>query len=92
MAGITAAQVAHVAKLAKLNLSDAEIKKFQKQLAQVLDYVSELQKVDTTKIEPTSQTTGLINQTRADQIEPTQGLNLENDYFIVPRLIEKDDF
>jgi aspartyl/glutamyl-tRNA(Asn/Gln) amidotransferase C subunit len=92
MATITVAQVAHVAKLAQLKLSAAEIKKFQKQLAQVVNYVSELQKVDTSKIEPTSQTTGLTNQTRADQVDPNQGLNLENDYFIVPRLIEKDDF
>lgn len=53
--------VKHVAKLAKLELSDHEINKFSKQLSEIVTYVKELEKVDTSKVEPTSQTTGLEN-------------------------------
>lgn len=65
---LTTQQVKHIARLAKLTLNLKEIKKFQKQLSEILDYVNILQKVDTQKIEPTSQVTGLENVFRKDQI------------------------
>ena len=51
--------VPHVAKLANLSLTAQEIKKFEKQLSEILDYVKKLDEVDTVEVEPTSQTTGL---------------------------------
>jgi aspartyl-tRNA(Asn)/glutamyl-tRNA(Gln) amidotransferase subunit C len=66
MSKLTNTEVLHVAKLAKLNLSEEEIEKFTTQLSSVLDYINELNEVDTSNIEPTSQTTGLENVKRDD--------------------------
>jgi len=60
-------EVKHVAKLAKLTLSLSEVKKFQKQLSEVLDYFKVLDKAKTENIEPTAQITGLENVFREDK-------------------------
>ncbi len=62
------AQVQKVAKLASLPLSKEEEEKFSKELSETLDYVNQLEQVDTTGIETTSQVTGLENITREDVI------------------------
>lgn len=64
-------QVKHVARLANLNLTSKELKKFQKQLSSILEYVNQLNKVDTKGVEPTSQVTGLENVIREDKITPS---------------------
>lgn len=58
--------VPHIAKLANLQIKQEEIKKFEKQLSEVLEYVKKLDEVDVTGIEPTSQVTGLENILRED--------------------------
>ena len=63
--------VSHVAKLANLPLSNEEKKKFEKQLSETLDYVKQLEEIDTKGIEPTSQVTGLENVTREDVAKPS---------------------
>lgn len=63
--------VSHVAKLANLPLNDKEKKKFANQLSSILDYVVQLEKVDTKGVEPTSQVTGLENVTRDDNPSPS---------------------
>lgn len=63
--------VSHVAKLANLPLTDEEKKKFEKQLSETLDYVNQLNEIDTKGVEPTSQVTGLENVTREDVIKPS---------------------
>ncbi len=63
--------VNHIAKLANLTLEKDEVEKFQKQLSEVLDYISRLNELNTTDIEPTSQVTGLENVTRDDKIKPS---------------------
>lgn len=75
MAKLTADEVKHVAKLAKLNLTDAEIKKYASQLSVIVEYISELSKVDTSDIEPTSQTTGLENVKRPDMANASNYLS-----------------
>ena len=45
--------VQHIAKLARLGLTEDEIKKFQKDLSSVLDYFKSLKEIDVSKIEPT---------------------------------------
>jgi aspartyl-tRNA(Asn)/glutamyl-tRNA(Gln) amidotransferase subunit C len=64
---LTEEEVRHVAKLARLKLTSSEVKKFQKQLSEVLDYVEILKKLDTSGVEPTSQVTGLENVFREDK-------------------------
>ncbi|HCW32458.1 MAG: glutamyl-tRNA amidotransferase subunit C, aspartyl-tRNA(Asn)/glutamyl-tRNA (Gln) amidotransferase subunit C [Candidatus Peregrinibacteria bacterium GW2011_GWE2_39_6] len=62
-------QVRHVAKLARLALSEVEVVKFSKQLSAVLDYMAILNEVDTEGVAPTSQVTGLKNVDRVDEIK-----------------------
>ena len=66
---LTKQQVEHVAKLARLGLSEKEVEKFQTQLSGILDYVELLNEVDTEGVEPTAQVTGLVNVTREDKVK-----------------------
>ncbi|MBI5413665.1 Asp-tRNA(Asn)/Glu-tRNA(Gln) amidotransferase subunit GatC [Candidatus Peregrinibacteria bacterium] len=65
---LTKEQVQHVAKLARLGLSEAEIAKFQTQLSGILDYVEQLNEVNTDNVAPTAQVTGLTNVMREDKV------------------------
>ena len=66
---LTKEEVLHIAKLARLELKAEEVEKFRTQLSEILEYVGQLSKVDTTGIEPISQITGLQNVTREDRVE-----------------------
>lgn len=100
MSKLSADEVKHVAKLSNLNLEEDEISTLQKQLSSVIDYIEELQEVDVEGVEPTSQTTGLINVTREDHVNPERVLSQENatleadkvhnGYFVVPAVINKE--
>lgn len=68
----------HIAKLSKLDLSREEVRKFQKQLSSILGYIKLLDEVDTTKVEPTTQTTGLKNVYQED--EPQNALEGKNGF------------
>jgi aspartyl-tRNA(Asn)/glutamyl-tRNA(Gln) amidotransferase subunit C len=64
-------KVEHVAKLANLFLSDGEIRIFQKQLGEILDYVQQLNNIKADGVQPTSQVTDLKNVFREDRIGPS---------------------
>lgn len=68
MAKFTRQDILKLAKLAKLQLSDAEIDQFTGEISEILGYVEQLQSVDVTGLEPTSQVTGLKNVTRSDTV------------------------
>ncbi len=70
-AKLTKEKVKHVARLAGLTLSEKEVNKFQKQLSDILDYVAQLDEVDVSKVEPTSQVTELENVSREDKPAPS---------------------
>lgn len=74
MAKLKRSDVVHVAELANLDLSDEEIAKYLPQLDRVIEYVGSLSEVDTKNIEPTSQTTGLSDVVRRDEIAPDERL------------------
>jgi aspartyl-tRNA(Asn)/glutamyl-tRNA(Gln) amidotransferase subunit C len=59
--------VRYTAQLARLNLSEEEIAKFQTQLSHVLDYVEKLRAVDVSGVEPTAHTNPIFNIFRADE-------------------------
>lgn len=63
-------QIKHIAKLARLGVSDVEAEKFSKQLSSILGYVELLNEVDVTDVLPTSQVTGLQNVMREDTVKP----------------------
>lgn len=64
---ISKKDVEHIAKLARLGLSDKEKDKYSKELSEILDYMKKLSRVDTKSIEPTAQVTGLENIFRKDE-------------------------
>ena len=64
---ISKEEVKHIAKLARLGLSEKEIEKFQKELSSILDYVEKLKKVDVAKIEATSHPLAVENVMREDE-------------------------
>lgn len=68
---LTEKEVRHVANLANLKLTPKELKKFQKQLSSILEYVNQLDKLNTKNVEPTSQVTGLENVFREDKVTPS---------------------
>lgn len=68
---LTNDQVKHVAKLANLTLTQEEVLKFADQLSETLSFVEQLERVDTTNIEPTNQVTGLTNVLREDETAPS---------------------
>ena len=70
-------QVRHVAKLARVKLSDEEVKKFRPQLLKVLDYMDILNEVKTDKIPETSQVTGLSNVMEKDEVLTAQSTREE---------------
>jgi aspartyl-tRNA(Asn)/glutamyl-tRNA(Gln) amidotransferase subunit C len=70
-------QVKHVAKLARLKLTDEEIERFSGQLSGIFDYMDVLNDIDTDGVLETSQVTGLENVTEEDEIqEKTDGAKL----------------
>ena len=61
--------IEHLAKLANLTLTESEKKKLGQQLTEILDYVRQLDKVETKGVAPTSQVTGLENVFRQDEMQ-----------------------
>lgn len=66
---ISKEDVLHVAKLARLELTENEAIKFSRQLSDVFKYMEILNEVDTKDVEPTSQVTGLKNIDREDVVK-----------------------
>jgi len=89
-------EVEHVAKLARLSLSDQEKKLYAEQLAKIIDYFDQLKAVDTEGVEPLCHALSVLNVMREDQVVPPPGRELmlrtapaqENGYFRVPRIGE----
>lgn len=78
MAKLTESDILHVARLAKLTLSKKEIGVYLKQLVKVVAFIGELGKIDTSGLEATSQTTGLENVYRVDELRPEEVLPRED--------------
>jgi len=58
---LTKEEVQHVAELAKLQLSEAELEEYAGQLGQILTYAQQIQSVDTSAVAPTPQVLPLTN-------------------------------
>ena len=92
---IDAAQVRHIARLSRLKLSDEEIRLFSKQLAEILAYMRQLERVETEGVEPMAHPFPLTNVLRDDQPHETftaeQALanapERAGDFFKVPKIL-----
>jgi aspartyl-tRNA(Asn)/glutamyl-tRNA(Gln) amidotransferase subunit C len=68
---LTLQDVEHVARLARLRLSPAELEKMRDQLSNILDHFQMLQQIDVSTAPPTAQVTDLVNVLREDEIRPS---------------------
>ena len=92
---ITSEEVLYVANLARLEISAAEIEKLTGQIGEILDYVDQLNQVDTTGISGTSHAVPLTNAFREDVVQPhlaredalANAPQQEDGGFIVPKVI-----
>ena len=66
---ITVKDVEHVAKLARLELTEEEKIKFTTQLGDVLKYVDQMNEVDTTGVEPMAHAIDFVNVMREDAVK-----------------------
>ena len=96
MAGNSNLDVAYVAKLARINLSEDEAKIFQKQLDDVLKYVEKLRQVDVTDVDVAADAPAAFNVFRddlpRDWFTAKQALSnaprQTNGLFVVPKVVE----
>jgi len=87
--------VAHVAKLARLTMSERELDMFTDQLGQVLDHASDMNALDLKDVVTTAHPFGLINVVRADEVRPgldhdavmAMAPDAEDGRFAVPRIL-----
>jgi aspartyl-tRNA(Asn)/glutamyl-tRNA(Gln) amidotransferase subunit C len=97
---LTEEQVRHVADLANLSLSDAEVRKFQADLDEILGHMERLNEIDTEGVQPMTQVLYEAGDTatlRADLVRAPLGTEaaLANapqpgaGYFKVPKVIER---
>lgn len=95
MSKITADDVRKVAQLARLELPEETIATYTGQLERILDYVDQLQAVDTEGVAPTTRAVEVVNATRDDRVETTdmredllnQAPLREGDFFRVPKIL-----
>ena len=95
MSRITADDVRKVAKLARLDLPEEKITTYTGQLESILEYVGQLQAVDTTDVPPTTRAVEVVNVTREDGVNPThvreeilnQAPQREQDFYRVPKIL-----
>jgi len=89
-------EVAKVAKLSRLALSDTELATYTQQLGGILDYVEKLKSVDTSNVEPMISAAASANVFRADEVRPSlkredalaSAPHHDDEFFRVPPVIE----
>jgi aspartyl-tRNA(Asn)/glutamyl-tRNA(Gln) amidotransferase subunit C len=64
-------QVLHVARLARLELTEEEVERFSVELSKVLGYIEKISELDLADVEPTSHVVAIENALRADEPRPS---------------------
>jgi aspartyl-tRNA(Asn)/glutamyl-tRNA(Gln) amidotransferase subunit C len=93
---ITVEDVKHIARLSRLSMSDSEIEIFSGQLSSIIEYVEQLNSLDTGNIEPTSHVIPLKNVMRNDillgsldrKIALQNAPDATDKFYRVPKIIE----
>jgi aspartyl-tRNA(Asn)/glutamyl-tRNA(Gln) amidotransferase subunit C len=96
MAGTSELDVAYVARLARINLTEDEKNAFQKQLDDVLKYVEKLRQADVSHVEAAAHALPIFNVFREDAAREwftaeealSNAPRKANDLFIVPKVVE----
>jgi len=97
MTKITKDEVKKVAQLARLELNEDEINNHAEQLEKILDYIRQLEKIDTDDVPPTTRAIEVINVFRKDEKKSSDcneeildlGPSREDKYFKVPKIINE---
>ena len=92
---ITEKEIVHVAKLARLELSDTEVGSMTIQLDRILSYVEKLNELDTSGVQATTHALAIQNAFRDDETKPSlpreeslaNGPEENGEAFVVPRVI-----
>ena len=95
--GVNREEVLKIASLAKLSLTEEEVEKYTSQFNDILDYMHQLNELDTENVEPLSHVLELTNVMRKDVEESSlkrkevlkNAPESDSDYFIVPKVIDK---
>jgi aspartyl-tRNA(Asn)/glutamyl-tRNA(Gln) amidotransferase subunit C len=98
-AAISREEVAHLAKLARLEVTDAELDVFAEQLGQIVASVARVAEVATDDIPPTSHSVPLTNVFRRDVVKPSLDRDealagapaTEDGRFRVPRMLDEPE-
>ncbi len=93
---IDEAQVRKVAKLARLELTDAEVGQFSGQLSAILDYVEKMNELDTGAVEPLAHCLPISNIFREDYVKESLGTEkalanapqTDGEFFKVPKILD----
>ncbi len=93
---IDEAEVRKVAKLARLELSEAEVEEFTGQLRAILDYVAKMNELDTEGVEPLAHCLPVSNVFRADCVKESLGTEKtlanaperDGEFFKVPKILD----
>jgi aspartyl-tRNA(Asn)/glutamyl-tRNA(Gln) amidotransferase subunit C len=72
MAKLSSEDVLKLARLSKLELNDEQLERFRGEIESIMEYVEQLQLIDVSGLEPTSQVSGLTNSMRPDEIQEYQ--------------------
>ncbi len=88
--------VRYIARLARLELSDEEVARYQSQLSNVLTFVETLRKVDVSGVEPTAHASPVFNVFRRDEAQPgftaqealANAPRQANNLFVVTKVVE----
>ena len=92
----TEIDIKYVAHLARLHLNPEEEQKFGAQLGHILGYMTKLNELDVSQVEPTAHVIPLVNVVRSDQSRPSisheEALRnapaKANGLFVVPKIVE----
>jgi len=93
---LTLKEVAHVAKLSRLKLTEPDLNRYATQLTAILDYVAQLSAVNTAGIEPMAHPLPLHNVMREDVVKPSLPLEdvlanapgRDGPFFTVPKVLD----
>ncbi len=93
---IDSSQVSHIARLARLSISDEELELFGSQLSDILTHIKKLEQLDTSGVEPTSHALLLENVDRPDEVRESLAVDevlanapdRQNGFYRVPKIIE----
>ncbi len=90
------ATVRRIARLARIKISDAEAKSLEGELSGILDWVKQLDEVDTTAVEPMTRVvaqdmkmrTDIVNDGEIADVVTANAPQSEDNFFVVPKVVE----